>query len=62
MKERFNMKKVTLIILRVKGMSPMEFRKSNNWTESQIAAFVKGLKAGHPGAIVEVSTVTEEKN
>lgn len=53
-------KRTILIILRVAGMKPIEFRKSGNWTKKQVDEFVKGLKKGHPGAVVEVSTVSEE--
>lgn len=50
-------KKVTLIILRVAGMTPQEYTKPGDWTKKEIAEFVKGLKKGHPEAIVEISTV-----
>ena len=53
------MKKKTLIILRVAGMEPIEYRKPGNWTQKQISEFVKGLKKGYPEAIVEISTVEE---
>lgn len=52
-------KKVTKIILRVAGMPPAEFTKPGDWSKQQIKEFVKGLKSGHPGAVVDVSKVRE---